>query len=65
VGNEEIIITRNGRKIAKLVKEADDTISVVRSLYGILAGSDLSHLSGVELKNIIRDERSKRYDRVD
>lgn len=65
VTGEDIIITRNGRKVAKLVKEEDDTVSNIRSLFGILADTELSHMDNVEIKNVIREERGKRYDRVD
>lgn len=61
----DIIITRNGRKIARLVKEVDDTLSTVRSLFGILADSELSRMTDEEIKGVIREERSKRYDRAD
>ncbi len=62
---EEIIVTRNGRKIAKLVKEDDDTLADIRALYGILAGSELSIMTDEQLKEVIHQERSARYDRVD
>ena len=65
LGTEDIIITRNGRKIAKLVKEEDDTLLEVRSLFGILAGSELSRMTDDEIKGAIHEERSKRYDRAD
>ncbi len=65
LANEDIIITRNGRKIAKLIKEEDDTLSEVRSLFGILADTKLSRMSDEEIKGVIREERGKRYDRVD
>ena len=65
LGTEDIIITRNGRKIAKLVKEEDDTLSEVRSLFGILADSELSRMTDDELKGVIHEERSKRYGRID
>jgi len=65
VADEDIIITRNGRKIAKLVKEEDDILSDVRSLYGILADSPLSGMSDREIKGIIRDGRGKKHDSDD
>jgi len=61
----EIVITRNGRKIARLVKEEDDTLSEIRSLFGVLAGTEVAHMTDDEITNVIHDERSKRYDRVD
>lgn len=63
--SEDIIITRNGRKIAKLVKAEDDALSEMRSLFGILAGSELSHMTDEEIKAIIYEEKGKRYDSVD
>jgi len=57
---EEIIITRNGRKIAKLMKEEDDILSEVRSLFGILAGSELSSMTEDELEGVIHEERNRR-----
>ena len=63
--SEDIIVTRNGRKIAKLVKEDDDTLTDIRALYGILAGSELSLMTDEEIKDVILQERSARYDRVD
>ena len=65
LATEDIIITRNGRKIAKLMKEEDETLSEVRSLFGILADSELSRLTDDEIKGVIHEERSKRYDRAD
>jgi len=61
---EEIVITRNGRKIARLVKEEDDVLSDVRSLFGILADSDLAKMSDSDLEDVIREERGRRYDGV-
>ena len=34
---EDIIITRNGRRIAKLIRDEEDVLAEVQSLYGILA----------------------------
>ncbi|MCL2811943.1 MAG: type II toxin-antitoxin system Phd/YefM family antitoxin [Clostridia bacterium] len=62
VTGEDIIITRNGRKIAKLVKEEDATVSDIRSLFGILANTEASRMSDSEVKEAIHAERSKRYD---
>ena len=62
---EGIIITRNGRKIAKLVKEEDDALSEIRSLFGILADTDATRMSDGEIKDAIHEERSKRYDSLD
>jgi len=65
VGAGDIIITRNGRKIAKLVKEEDDALADVRSLFGILASPELSKASDEQINDMIHEERSKRYDRID
>ena len=37
---EDIIITRNGRRIAKLIRDEEDVLAEVQSLFGILASSD-------------------------
>jgi len=65
VANEDVVITRNGRKIAKLVKEEDDAVSDIRSLFGVLADSPLAKMTDDEIKGIICDERGKRNDRND
>jgi len=65
VSQEDIVITRNGRRIAKLVKEEDDTLTDIRSLFGILAESELSHMTDKEIKTVVHEERSERYDRID
>ena len=65
LATEDIIVTRNGRKVAKLIQEEDDTLSEVRSLYGILADTEFSCMSDDEIKSVIHVERSKRYDGVD
>ena len=36
---EDIIITRNGRRVAKLIRDEEDILAEVQSLYGILASS--------------------------
>ena len=36
---EDIIITRNGRRVARLIKDEEDVLAEVQSLYGILAGA--------------------------
>ena len=65
VESGDIVITRNGRKIARLVKDVDDARADIRSLFGILAGSELSSMSDEEVKAAIHEERSKRYDCLD
>ena len=61
---EDIVVTRNGRKIAKIVKENEEKSDLrnIRSLYGVLKNSEASKLSDGELKKIIREERNRRYD---
>ena len=63
--DEDITITRNGRRFAKLVKAEDDALSDIRSLFGILANTELAKMDDEEIDNVIREERSKRYDCVD
>jgi len=65
VANEDIIITRNGHKIAKLIREENDALSDIRSLFGIAGASDLSRMDDDGIKAAIHSERSKRYDCVD
>jgi prevent-host-death family protein len=65
VSAEDIVITRNGRRIAKLVKEEDDTLAQVRSLFGILARSELAEMDDAGIKEAIRTERGKRNDSLD
>ena len=65
VCNEDIVITRNGCKIARLIKEEDNTLSEIRSLFGIIADTDISHMSDEEIREIIGEERSKRFDCAD
>lgn len=65
VTGEDIIITRNGRRVAKLIKEEDDAVSDIRSLFGILADTELSQMDDAGIRSVIREERCKRYDRAD
>ena len=60
LGTEDIIITRNGRRIAKLVREEDDALSEVRSLYGLLADTEFAGASDEEIKAAILEERGER-----
>jgi len=52
---EEVIITKNGRGVAKLVGVRDGKASALRSLRGILKDSDATLES-------IREERLGKYD---
>ena len=42
------------KKTDKRVKDDDDALSDIRSLYGILAGTELSQMDDDEIKNVIR-----------
>lgn len=65
LGAEDIIITKNGRKIAKLVKEEDDMLTDMRSLFGILAESMLSGMTDDQFNGVLYEERNKRYECAD
>ena len=56
VKDEDIIVTRNGKKIARIVREDDDLVGVAKSLFGILP-SDISI-------DEIKGERMKRYEGI-
>jgi len=60
VETQDVMIVRNGRVFAKLVKEENDTLSDIRSLYGILADSELSRMNDEEIKAVIHTERGSR-----
>ena len=53
--NQEIMITKNGRSIAKLVGARDGGSPMLRSMRGILKDADVS-------KDSIKDERLAKYD---
>ena len=36
VKDEDIIITKNGKKIARIIREEDDLVGIAKSLFGIL-----------------------------
>ncbi|MCL2571861.1 MAG: type II toxin-antitoxin system Phd/YefM family antitoxin [Defluviitaleaceae bacterium] len=55
---DDIIVTRNGRRVARLIRDEEDVLAEVQSLYGILAGAE-------EKKDTAQEERAKRYDRID
>jgi prevent-host-death family protein len=54
VKREDIVITKNGKKIARIVREEDDRITTAKSLFGILPSS-------ASLEEI-KSERRKRYE---
>ena len=57
VNNEDIIVTKNGKKIARIIREDDDLVVMAKSLFGILP-PDIS-------VDEIKGERMKRYESVD
>ena len=59
---EDIIVTRNGRRVARLIRDEEDVLAEVQSLYGILA---VSEDSGEGEKNAVKEERVRRYDNLD
>jgi len=50
VSQEEIIITKNGRRIAKLIADEEDLVSVAQSLFGIAVNANF-------MDDKIREER--------
>jgi len=50
----EILITKNGKGVAKLVYITDNTPSLTKSLRGVVKGTDIS-------KDGIREERLAKY----
>jgi prevent-host-death family protein len=52
--SEEVLITRNGRRVAKLVGAKDDKSSSLRSLRGIMKDNETTRES-------IREERLAKY----
>jgi len=55
--NEEIIITKNGKSIAKLTNTNEDKVEVAKSLFGILPGD-------ASLEQA-REERLSKHERID
>jgi len=62
---DDIIVTRNGRRIARLIRDEEDVLAEVQSLYGILAGTEADATKENEAKPAIPEERVRRYDRID
>ena len=54
---EDIIITKNGKRIAKLTRAIEDKMAIVKSLIGVLP-------SDVTLEQA-REERLSRHERLD
>ena len=55
IESEDVFITKNGKNVAKLTNVKDGNMDMIRSLRGILKGSDLTH-------DKIRTERLNKYD---
>jgi prevent-host-death family protein len=55
VDKEDVFITKNGRSVAKLTNLREGNMDAIRSLRGILKGTDFTHEK-------IRTERLKKYD---
>ena len=54
---EDIIITKNGKSIAKLTNTNEDKVAMAKSLFGILPSDATLEQS--------REERLKRHERID
>ena len=52
---EDIVITRNGHQVAKLVRTEDERLSALRFLYGCLAVPGVPAPTDEEVKEIITD----------
>lgn len=50
VEKEDILITRNGKTVAKLVSQTPNKVEMAKSLFGILKGVDID-------ENALKDER--------
>ena len=56
---DDIIVTRNGRRIARIIREEEDVLAEVQSLYGILStANDGDTATG----HSIQEERMTRHD---
>lgn len=55
VDEEDILITKNGKNVARLTNIRDGNLSAIRSLRGVLKGADMT------LEDI-REERLAKYD---
>jgi prevent-host-death family protein len=58
VANEDIFITKNGKSIAKLSSTKQDKVDIMKSLFGIVKGSDMTLEQA-------REERRLRYETAD
>lgn len=57
VGKEDIIITKNGKRIARLIEEKEDKLAIAKSLVGALPGT--------VTKEDSKEEKLKRYENLD
>ncbi|KLU59354.1 hypothetical protein CEB3_c43400 [Peptococcaceae bacterium CEB3] len=54
LGQEEIIITKNGKRVARLIQEKEDKIAIAKSLIGVLPDT--------VTKEEAKEEKFKRYE---
>lgn len=57
VVKEDVIITKNGKRVARLTQEREDKLAIAKSLIGMLPGT----ISEEEAK----EEKYKRYESLD
>ena len=57
VAKEDIIITRNGKRVARLIAEKEDKVAIAKSLIGILPST--------ATKEEAKEEKFKRYENLD
>jgi prevent-host-death family protein len=62
---EEIILTKNGRRIARIVRGDDEKRSSLQSFFGVLKDSPLAKATDEELRGVLVEERRKRYENID
>lgn len=56
VANQDIVITKNGKSVAKLSSTKQDRVDLAKSLFGIIPNDDLEQARG---------ERLTRYETTD
>lgn len=57
VCKEDIIITRNGKRVARLTAEKEDKVAIAKSLIGVLPGT--------VTREEAKEEKFKRYENLD
>lgn len=57
VDKEDIIITRNGKRVARLIAEKEDKVAIAKSLIGVLPGT--------VTREEAKEEKFKRYENLD